>query len=47
MPLIFVTLDVLKLLRSRLVKLLQSLNIYPMSVTLAVLKLLRSRLVNP
>ena len=42
-----VTFVVLKPLRSRLVKLLQLLNIKAMFVTLEVLKLLKSRLVKP
>ena len=40
-----VTLSVLKLLRSRLVKLWQSWNIHAMFVTFSVLKLLTFRLV--
>ena len=44
MSLISVTLDVLKLLKSRLSRPLQEQNMYRMSVTLAVLKLLKSML---
>jgi hypothetical protein len=42
-----VTLDVLKLLKLRLVKRLQEQNMLFMLVTLAVLKWLTSKLVNP
>ena len=45
MSLIFVTFSVLKLERSRLVRLLQSINIWFIFLTLAVLKLETSRLV--
>ena len=46
MAFILVTLDVLKLLKSRLVKLLQEENITGIDVTLDVLKWLTSILVN-
>ena len=47
MPFILVTLAVLKLLTSRLVRLEQPENMEDMVVTLAILKLLTSRLVRP